>query len=151
MSIRSLCFATLFAVVGVLSNAPDASAQGLHFFAVLAGGNEVSDTGQADAGDPNGHGAAAVMIPSGTEICIAVLVNRIGDPTAMHIHENTAGENGPIVVPFNPPRRGNPGHASQCVEAPAAVIDRIRRNPSRFYVNVHTEAFPAGAVRGQLF
>jgi hypothetical protein len=69
----------------------------------------------------------------------------------MHIHENTAGDNGAIVVEFTPPTSGNPGNSSECVEDTADVIARIRNNPSRFYVNVHTGPFPSGAVRGQLF
>lgn len=30
------------------------------------------------------------------------------------------------------------------------LIDRIAANPNRFYVNVHTIAYPDGAIRGQL-
>jgi hypothetical protein len=151
MNIRVTCLAALIAAAAAVAGASPASAQAVQFFAVLAGGNEVSGAGAADAGDPDGSGVAAAQIISSPEICLAVVVVRINAPTLMHIHEETAGENGGIVVHFTPPTAGNPGTSSECVEAPAAVIARIRSTPSRFYVNVHTGAFPGGAVRGQLF
>jgi hypothetical protein len=122
------------------------------FFAVLSGGNEVSATGQAAAGDPNGYGTASVLIVGDDRICISALVNRIGKPTAAHIHEAPAGKNGPIVVPFTPPATGNPGTTTACVPGVSpAVLEHLRDTPTDFYVNVHTTKFPAGAVRGQLF
>jgi hypothetical protein len=33
----------------------------------------------------------------------------------------------------------------------AGVVKEIRDNPWAFYSNIHTEEFPDGAVRGQLF
>lgn len=131
-----------------------ASAQGVEFFAVLSGGNEVSDTGRAAVGDPNGFGTASVIFPGATgQICFSILVSNLDRPVAAHIHENIAGRNGPIVVPLTPsPATGNPGTSSGCVPGvSAALLGRIRSNPTGFYVNVHTTAFPAGAVRGQLF
>ena len=80
------------------------------------------------------------------------MVQLIGSPVAAHIHEGEAGENGPIVVPLTPPAAGNPGTSAGCVSGvDAGLLTRIRATPNRFYVNVHTGAFPAGAVRGQLF
>jgi hypothetical protein len=131
--------------------ATGAAAQGVQHFAVLNGGNEVSPTGDAAAGDPDGSGAAAVTL-QGTGVCFAILVQGIGTPNAAHIHEAEAGANGPIRVTLTPPAAGNPGTSSGCVTGiGAGLLTRIRTTPNRFYVNVHNGAFPAGALRGQLF
>jgi hypothetical protein len=51
------------------------------------------------------------------------------------------------VVPFTPPTSGA---SSGCVTITTALADEIVANPAGFYVNVHTTAFPNGAIRGQL-
>jgi hypothetical protein len=133
-------------------------------FAVLLGGNEVSSTGEAGVGDPNGYGSATVivLVPENI-VCFGLVFDNIETPAAAHIHEGVAGLNGDIVVDFigegatgqvDPPTSGNPGSVSGCVSGDAirdpSALERIRRNPSRFYVNVHNAAFPPGAIRGQL-
>ena len=121
------------------------------FFAVLLGGHEVSPEGQANAGEPKGVGSATVLI-DGTTLCFGLTVNNLDQPTAAHIHRGAAGVNGPIVVPLTPPERGDPGASSDCIpEVDPELLREIRAYPGGFYVNVHTEQFPAGAVRGQLF
>lgn len=138
------------AVALAVGSAPAALAT--EHFAVLRGGSEVGPSGQANAGDPNGFGTASVVIVGPSQICFSIIVDQIGAPVAAHIHENVAGQNGPIVVPLTPPSTGNPGTSAGCVPRIGAnLIARLRADPSRFYVNVHTGAFPAGAVRGQLF
>jgi hypothetical protein len=147
-------FLTLGALAGLaVYGSSAASAQGVQFFAVLNGGNEVSDAGKAAVGDPNGFGTASVIFSGAAgQICFSILVANIDRPTAAHIHENIAGKNGPVVVPLKAPTSGSPGTSSGCVSGvSAAVLGRIRSDPTRFYVNVHTAAFPNGAVRGQLF
>jgi hypothetical protein len=129
-----------------------AQAQQAQHFAVLSGGNEVGPTGQANAGDRNGYGTASVVVVGPSQICFSIVVDQIGPPVAAHIHRGPAGVNGPIVVPLTTPPSGDPGTSSGCVPGLAAgLVTAIRTNPSQFYVNVHTAAFPGGAVRGQLF
>lgn len=130
-------------------NVPPAKAP---LFAQLLGGNEVSAVGVANAGDPDGFGSATVIIKGTTTICFAILTSNIGTPTAVHIHEALAGQNGGIVVPLSPPAQGNPGAASGCIGGlNSTEVADIRNNPSSHYVNVHTTDFPAGALRGQLY
>jgi hypothetical protein len=127
-------------------------------FAVLVGGNEVSPTGDANAGDQNAFGTATVVVhptpadPANEQLCFALVVRGIDNPIAAHIHAAKAGVNGPIVVPLIPiPVSGNPGTSSGCVSAGNSIVAALTSRPANFYVNVHTTAFPGGAVRGQLF
>ena len=74
-----------------------------------------------------------------------------------HIHKAAAGANGPIHWDFL--EAGNPvasvsDQPSQLrgVARPraAAVLSDLLANPELYYVNVHSNAFPGGSVRGQL-
>lgn len=133
-------------VSGSLNGSPGAA----QLFAVLLGGNEVSEAGDANAGDPDGSGGATVLIRD-TTLCYAFLVTGLERPTLAHIHEGAAGINGPLVVIFKLPETGNPGATSGCVlDVDATLLNNIRQNPAGFYVNVHSVAYPGGAVRGQL-
>jgi hypothetical protein len=67
--------------------------------------------------------------------------------TAAHIHEGSSTEAGPVVVTLTAPTRGS---SNGCVAIERELAQRILRSPTNFYVNVHNEPFPKGAVRGQL-
>ncbi len=122
-------------------------------FAVLNGGNEVSDEGQANVGDPDGRGSATVIVnPESGTLCFAALVTGIDPPVAAHIHNALAGVNGAIAVTLTAPDGGDPGASSGCLtDLDPKLLKAIRRGPGAFYVNIHSEEFPDGALRGQLF
>ncbi len=120
-------------------------------FAVMSGGNVVSKDGDADSGDRNGYGSATIIVLGIDSLCYAVLVDLIDTPTAMHIHERLAGSNGSVVIPLTAPDSGDPGAISGCItEIDPALLRQLRATPARFYVNVHNNTFPGGAIRGQL-
>lgn len=110
-------------------------------------------TGAAEAptaGDPDGAGTAMVNLDvSKGEVCYEVTAQRIDRPTGMHIHEGAAGQSSPVKVPLTPPTASNTT-TKGCASADATLIGRIVAKPADFYVNVHSDAYPQGAVRGQL-
>jgi hypothetical protein len=143
------CFLVASAIAAVSSGATGPRPILVAEFAQLRGGvNEVPK------GDLDGRGSATVIIPNAGDsgkLCFAILVLGIGKPTAADIHKAPVGKAGPVVVPLRAPANGDPGAVSGCIQADKAVLRDIARNPTRYYVNVHTTDFPAGALRGQLF
>ncbi|QLC25930.1 CHRD domain-containing protein [Parasphingopyxis algicola] len=109
-------------------------------------------TGEAEVpgpGDPDGAGIATLdWNTMNEELCYALAVDYVDPATAAHVHRGVAGENGPPVITLETP--GIDGGSDGCVEISNALRTELRENPSGFYVNVHNDAYPAGAVRGQL-
>jgi len=136
-------------VVGLLAIATPASA--LRLDAELIGPNEVPDPG-----DPDGMGVARVRLNVAAErVCYAISVEDITLPaTAAHIHRGSAGVAGPPKITLNAPTEvgtSGTGISFGCEDdVSKRLLRRIRANPDRFYVNVHNEDYPDGAIRGQL-
>jgi hypothetical protein len=124
---------------------PASKTGGRPLTATLTGAAEVPGPG-----DANGTGTATLRLNQGRgKVCFVLTASNITLPaTGAHIHVGASTVAGDVVVPLTPPDAS--GISGGCVNAPRATIKAIRKNPSNYYVNIHTSDFPAGAIRGQL-
>ena len=125
---------------------------GRPFSTELTGAEEVDPvTGAVGVGDPDGSGTATITLnPGQEEVCFELTVADIDTPIGAHIQEGAAGTTGPVVVGLEPLPPTGDSSSSGCVSLERQEIIEILRDPSNYYVNVHTALFPEGAIRGQL-
>lgn len=115
-------------------------------------------TGAAEVpgpGDANGTGGATIDLdPVADEVCFEVSWRGIDRPFAAHIHRGSASIAGRVRVELfasSEPLPSTIKGVQGCVRGvDSDLIDRMVARPERFYVNVHTRAYPDGAIRGQL-
>ena len=108
---------------------------------------ELSGAEEVPPGDPDGSGSATVIVIPPDTICYVLTAEGIEPATAAHIHEGERGEAGPVVQGLEPPTYGASGG---CTQADPALVSDLQENPDEYYVNVHNEEYPQGAIRGQL-
>lgn len=100
-------------------------------------------------GDSNGTGMARMIFyPQKNKICYRVTVSGIQTATRAHLHMGDAGErNDAVKLNLLPPRNS----ARECIRGLGErFIKKISRNSSSYYVDVHNDEYPDGALRGQL-
>lgn len=131
------------ALLGSVLAQGQGSASSKALFAVMTGAKEVGEKG-----DSNGRGSFTAIVAGG-KLCFGLTVRDISKPIAAHIHKGGSKANGGIVVTLKHPS-SSPGASGACVAAKSAVSAAILKNPAGYYVNVHTQDFGAGAMRGQL-
>lgn len=99
-------------------------------------------------GDANGAGGGPVGL-SGTELCFSLTINNVTEPlTAVHLHRGAVGESGEQVALLHSTSADY--QIGDCVDIGADLVSEIREHPQGFYIDVHNEEFPGGAVRSQL-
>ncbi|MFD7444603.1 CHRD domain-containing protein [Streptomyces sp. NPDC059909] len=127
-----------------------ATGKAVSFTAELSGANEVPVQGGPAVNDPDGKAVALVKV-KGDRVTFALRWKGLV-PSLGHIHEGAAGKNGAVKVPLFGSAMPDTVHsaAGQVAITDAGLAERIRTNPSGFYVNLHSAEFPGGAVRGQL-
>jgi hypothetical protein len=83
-------------------------------------------------------------------VCWAIDVRNIELPaTAAHSHAGAREVAGPVVVTLSPPDEA--GVSAGCTEVTdRALLKDIKQHSRRYYVNVHNDPYPNGALRGQL-
>ncbi len=111
-----------------------------------------SGSGAEEAPDPGEEGATieadmTIDTETGAITYTVTLAGNSEEAAAAHIHRASEGEAGDVVVPLF---EGTPVNKGCVANVSRELIRQIRRHPARYYVNVHNNPFPDGAVRGQL-
>ena len=108
-------------------------------------------TGAAEVPGPGaekGVGEATLTFDSEKgQVCYMLHATGSDAPTMAHIHKGAAGAAGGVVVALAPPTSGM---SEGCAPLAADALADMVAHPADYYVNVHTAAFPKGAMRGQL-
>ncbi|HSH22068.1 MAG TPA: CHRD domain-containing protein [Candidatus Caenarcaniphilales bacterium] len=146
--------ASALLAIAALVAAPAAVFAAEPFAADLTPGAEVPPA------ESDGSGSATVTISDDeTEISYEVTYEGLtGAPVAAHIHFGGPDVAGPVILPLahgDSPFSGTlteadfvPGEGGEGPQTFAEAMTAIRDGET--YVNVHTEANPAGEIRGQL-
>ncbi len=115
---------------------------------VLCAHLEGASDSSTDALDPVHQGDAVLRLEKNA-IRFSIVAPGLETVTAAHIHHGQSGTYGPMLWEISSGYKGDAlrGTAS---EVPPGVITLIAREPSEYYVKLHTPAFPGGAIRGQL-
>lgn len=134
----------------------------LNFVATLSGDEEVPPN------DSRARGTAHFQLrPNGNGLSFKLVVANIMNVTMAHIHLAPAGQNGGVVVwlyPSAPPAQLIPGRfngvLAQGVITEANLVGALAGEPldalieeiqaGNAYVNVHTEQYLGGEIRGQI-
>ena len=99
-------------------------------------------------GSPTGSAEATFRLDTKTNrLCYSVSLSLLPGVIAAHIHSGAKGVDGGVVVPLNP-AKFNKG--TTCISVAPTLMADITNNPALYYVNFHTKAYSAGAIRGQL-
>jgi hypothetical protein len=102
-------------------------------------------------GDHKGKGEAQLLVNTKKQKVCFLFEYDIpsGTANAGHIHKGAKGEEGKIVVELFTSEQASP--VEDCVKVEKErLLKRIAKTPGNYYVNLHNQQFPDGAIRGQL-
>ena len=140
------------AIVSLLSAAAPGTAYtgGVDTFAytlTMDGAQEVP----GGSGDPDGTATGTLTLSSTAGLLsFSISFANIDDPIAVDITLGAPGVGGDPLVSLPVSAGVDPNPLVGTVAPDPAILQSIIQDPTAFYVNVHTAAFPDGAVRGQV-
>ena len=139
------------ACMGGLALPGVASAANFTFIAVLNSGQEI----QPAKPNSNSLGTALLTLSTTTRLlCYSIsYTDLLGPELAAHFHAPaSAGQNADILFFISSPAAGPSPLGSPKTGCVGPLTRKQMRNLQRglFYINVHSETFPAGEIRGQV-
>jgi len=137
--------------VGGLALPGSAWAANFTFIAVLNSGQEIQDPKPPS----NALGTALLTLSTRTRLlCYSISYTALlGTETAAHFHApGSAGQNADILFFISPPPAGPSPLGSPKTGCVGPLTRKQMSNLQKglFYINVHSETFPAGEMRGQV-
>jgi CHRD domain len=150
LSVALGLIATLTLATAVMASSDNATRV---YRVVMTGDQEATATCAPPdvCGDPDASGEAILIVnPNNDTVCFLARWRDIdGTVSAAHIHNGVAGVPAGVVVPlFTGPLAGT-DKIRGCVPG-NGWTDDINANPAGFYINIHSNVFPGGAIRAQL-
>jgi hypothetical protein len=145
MKTKQITYALLFlAVIGIGSckkNSTTPASTTVNFTATLNGTSETPSNTSIATGTANFTYNTTTYILSGTVTFTGIT------PTGAHIHKGAVGVAGSVIFPL-----GSSPYTSP-ISFTSVALDATQRADlmvNSYYVNIHSIAFPAGEIRGQL-
>ncbi len=109
---------------------------------------KLSGAAEAPHGAPQGTGLAVIAFHGSAKVCWRFAhLHGFSGATFAHINRGAAGKAGAVVVPLS---TASKLHHKGCVAVSPSVVTAIEKDPAAYYVNIHSTAYPGGAVRAQL-
>ncbi|WP_420456115.1 CHRD domain-containing protein [Rubrivirga sp.] len=98
-------------------------------------------------------GSGTATLDGSTLTVTGTFTGLTGNYRASHVHAGAIGQNGPVVQGLSPTvntdnRSGTFGAGSNTYELRPTFADSVRAGLA--YVNIHSDTFPAGEIRGQI-
>ena len=142
----ALAFLSLLVTAAPAAAYDGGSTSVTHTFA-MDGAQEVP----SGSGDPDGTAIGSITLSDVAGlISFDVFFANIDAPVGMHIHLGAAGVEGDPLVTLPLSAGVDPNSLVGFVAPPQAILQSILADPTAFYVNIQTAAYPNGAVRGQV-
>ena len=115
----------------------------------------IDATGQGISGGmglrTSGYAKGTITVNTATnQVCYRIRDKGLGTVQLAHIHAGKKGVDGGVVVTLNVKAFNSKKKAATCVKVRAPIVRSMFKSPGLYYFNVHTAAFPNGAVRAQL-
>lgn len=149
-----LCFASVSSFVVLVGPASAAAHEVSHAYQDRDGKFTVALSGREvpGGGDPVGQGSAQLNLQQQTACFTINWKGLQGEVTALHLHAAASGSEGPHWIDFFNGQHfpGAQSESSGCVPTTQDKIHAVIDNPTAYYLNAHSTAFPKGAIRGQL-
>lgn len=105
-------------------------------------------------GDPDGAGKIVLLLRADKRrICFRLDVDALNLLKKAHLHAGGEGELGPEKLELFSDQAGLDGNGNYngCIKrVKRGLLEGLASTPEQYYVDVHTNGYPQGALRGQL-